>query len=162
MKRGAAAFTLVGALTVAACGDDANDRALRARSMAATEARALGTPESASGSSTATPAETSETNETTDVSDPTRVVVAVIALDNSFRPDRIEIAVGVEVRWQNLGLNDHDVLSVRGDDWGVDIDGFAPGSEYAHVFDSPGEYHYFCSIHGTQSIGMNGTIVVTP
>ncbi|MEJ7799984.1 MAG: hypothetical protein WKF60_05650 [Ilumatobacter sp.] len=68
MKRGATAFTLVGALTVAACGDDANDRALRARSTVATEAGALGAPQSASGSSTPAPA---EPNETTDASEPT-------------------------------------------------------------------------------------------
>jgi plastocyanin len=29
------------------------------------------------------------------------------------------------------------------------------------VFDTPGTYVYFCTIHGTASAGMFGTIVVT-
>ncbi len=94
--------------------------------------------------------------------EPTGEITSVVALDNSFRPERIEIAAGDEVRWENRGLNDHDLLSVQGDQWGVEVEGFGPGAVYAHVFDQPGDYRYFCSIHGTESFGMTGTITVTP
>lgn len=88
-------------------------------------------------------------------------VVDVVALDNTFRPDSIEVVAGTAVRWENRGRNDHDVFPA--DDslgWGVDVSGFAPGDEYTLLFDTPGEYPYFCSIHGTKDVGMVGTVVV--
>lgn len=91
---------------------------------------------------------------------PTGVVVPVIALDNSFRPEVVEIDVGDEVLWENRGLNEHDVLHVEGEGWGVDVHNFQPGAVYAHVFDEPGEYRYYCSIHGNETVGMVGTVIV--
>jgi plastocyanin len=92
---------------------------------------------------------------------PTGVVHPVIALDNSFRPQQLEIAVGDEVEWENRGINEHNVLSIEGDTWGVEVDDFQPGAVYSHVFDEPGEYRYYCSIHGSDTVGMVGTITVT-
>jgi plastocyanin len=91
----------------------------------------------------------------------TGVIVPVIALDNSFRPEIVEISVGDEVLWENRGLNEHNVLRVEGEGWGVDVDGFQPGDVYRHVFTEPGEYRYYCSIHGSTEVGMVGTVVVT-
>ena len=102
-----------------------------------------------------------------DASVPEDVVVidtnpaAVTALDNSFRPENIEVAAGTEVVWTNKGRNEHNNLHVVGDDWGVDVDDFQPGAAYSHTFDEAGVYRYYCSIHGTTSAGMIGTIVVT-
>ena len=93
--------------------------------------------------------------------EPTGVVVPVFALDNSFRPEVIEISVGDEVLWENRGLNEHNALSVVGDDWGVEVEQFQPGDIYAHVFTEPGEYTYFCSIHGNETVGMVGTVIVS-
>jgi plastocyanin len=85
----------------------------------------------------------------------------VTALDNSFRPENIEIAPGTEVVWTNKGRNEHNVLHVDGDDWGVEVDDFQPSATYSHTFDEPGVYRYYCSIHGTTDAGMIGTIVVS-
>ena len=85
----------------------------------------------------------------------------ITALDNSFRPENIEIAPGTEVVWTNKGRNEHNVLHVDGDDWGVEVDDFQPGATYSHTFDEPGVYRYYCSIHGTTDAGMIGTIVVS-
>ena len=85
----------------------------------------------------------------------------ITALDNSFRPENIEIAPGTEVVWTNKGRNEHNVLHVDGDDWGVEVDDFQPGGTYSHTFDEPGVYRYYCSIHGTTDAGMIGTIVVS-
>jgi plastocyanin len=85
--------------------------------------------------------------------------VTVQAIDNTFRPDRVEVAVGTEVVWVNRGRNDHDLLSDFG--FGVDAANFRPGDEYRYVFTEPGEYPYHCTIHGTHTVGMIGTIVVT-
>jgi plastocyanin len=94
---------------------------------------------------------------------PDPVSVDVIALDNTFRPETIEVTAGTTVRWENRGRNDHDVIPV--DDtqsWGVPDERFAPGDEYSAVFDTPGTYPYYCSIHATKEVGMIGTVVVVP
>jgi plastocyanin len=64
------------------------------------------------------------------------------------------------VEWENRGLNEHNVLRVEGDDWGVEVTDFQPGAVYSHVFTEPGEYRYYCSIHGNTEVGMVGTILV--
>ncbi len=90
------------------------------------------------------------------------IVVDVLARDNSFLPEEIEISAGTEIRWENRGRNDHNVLPADGTfDWGVEVEGFAPGDVYSAVFDTPGTYPYYCSLHGTSDFGMIGTIVVT-
>ena len=95
--------------------------------------------------------------------EPNGEVVDVAALDNSFQAQTIEIAAGTEVLWENRGRNEHDVRPAdAGEDWGAANADFHPGDEYGHVFDTPGTYAYFCSIHGTAKAGMTGTIVVLP
>ena len=106
----------------------------------------------------AAPATTEPTAEST--IEPTGVVVPVIALDNLFRPELIVVSVGDEVLWENRGQNDHNALYIDGDEWGVEVENFAPGATYSHVFTEPGEYSYYCSIHGTSTFGMVGTVVV--
>ena len=91
----------------------------------------------------------------------TGVVVPVVALDNSFRPQALEVHVGDTVSWENRGNNDHNVLSIEGE-WGVEVTEFAPGAVYTHVFTEPGQYAYYCSIHASQQAGMVGTITVKP
>lgn len=89
-----------------------------------------------------------------------RIVVEIDSLDNTFRPDRIEVEAGTEVVWTNVGSNDHDIIAVEGE-WGVEKGDFAPGAEYRHLFTEPGDYRYYCKIHGTADVGMIGTVIVT-
>ena len=161
-----AALAVAAALVVAACGDDANDDALRAQQLAdrLAEERSPSTAEPA-GEQPAEVATGSTTVPPTTVAR-TGVVIAVTALDNSFRPMSVEAKVGDEVVWENRGRNEHDVLSIEGtlDDgsaWGVTVEEFQPGAIFAHVFTEPGEYRYYCTIHGTTDVGMIGTVVVT-
>jgi plastocyanin len=89
-------------------------------------------------------------------------VVEVLTLDNSFRPEQLEIVAGTAVRWDNGGRNDHNIVPVDDtQDWGVDIADFAPGDVYEHLFTTPGTYPYYCTLHGTAEVGMVGTVVVT-
>lgn len=91
-------------------------------------------------------------------------VETVIVLDNNFLPEALTISAGTEVVWENNGRNDHDVIPVDDLDavtWGVKSEAFVPKATYSHVFDQPGTYSYFCTIHGTATAGMVGTIVVT-
>jgi plastocyanin len=89
------------------------------------------------------------------------VVAPVDVVDNSFRPETIEIAAGAEIEWTNLGRSTHDVLPVEGDGWGVPAEAFEPDATYRHRFTEPGTYAYYCSLHGTTTKGMVGSIVVT-
>jgi plastocyanin len=89
------------------------------------------------------------------------VTVDVQAIDNTFRPEEVEVAAGTEVVWTNDGRNEHNVLPVEGEDWGVEADAFTPGHDYSHRFTEPGTFDYYCSLHGTTTDGMVGTIVVT-
>ena len=104
---------------------------------------------------------------------PTGELVVVQALDNTFRPDAVTVAVGTPVRFDNVGRNDHDVIPVVDgeeaeapttgpDGWGVAAEDFVPGDSYTHVFERPGVYEYVCTIHGVAGVGMIGTVTVTP
>ena len=89
---------------------------------------------------------------------PVRTVI-VESIDNTFKPQVVEVEPGTEIVWVNMGHNEHDILSESG--FGIDAAHFHPGSEYRHVFTEPGEYRFHCTIHGTHDIGMTGTIVVS-
>jgi plastocyanin len=104
-------------------------------------------------------------------------VITIQALDNSFRPFDFEIAAGTEVIFDNRGRNDHNILpdTVKDDagliallasdtsptSWGVASPDFVPGDTYSHLFNVPGVYNYYCSIHGAPGAGMYGTLVVS-
>ncbi len=152
---GASALT-VAAIVLTACNPDGPDGPSATVGSSAATPTAVTAP-AAVGLAPSVPADTQGAVE------PNGEVVAVAALDNSFVTQTIEIAAGTEVRWENRGRNEHDVLPVdAGQDWGADNDVFHPGDEYARVFDTPGTYPYYCSIHGTPTAGMIGTIVVLP
>jgi plastocyanin len=69
------------------------------------------------------------------------------------------------VLWTNVGRNQHYVQPSEPDAFeGVATDDFAPGQSYSVTFDDPGDYPYYCSIHGTKKgSGQTGVIrVVAP
>jgi plastocyanin len=105
------------------------------------------------------PAQSPPPGSSSEGSVPAPPTVTVQSIDNTFRPDRIEVAPGTEVVWVNRGRNEHDISSEAG--FGVTAADFQPGDEYRHVFTEPGEYPYHCTIHGTTTVGMIGTVVVT-
>jgi plastocyanin len=91
----------------------------------------------------------------------TGTTVQVRSSDNVFAPETLEVRAGTEVVWTNVGRNVHDIVPAKGDAWGIDQNGFGKGAEYRHVFTEPGEYGYYCSLHGTARAGMVGKVVVT-
>ena len=168
-------------IALVGCADDANDHGTAARRLEARaeEARLsttdtvddtsdqpsdqLSDQPSDQGSDAVAVVRERSVEELASSVEPTGVVVQVLALDNTFRPDRIEAHVGDEVLWENRGLNEHDVLYVQDSSspFGVEAARFQPGDVYTHMFTEPGEFHYYCSIHGTETVGMVGTVVVT-
>ena len=86
----------------------------------------------------------------------------VDAVDNSFQPEELTVQAGTEIVFTNRGRNDHNVIPADPDeDWEIPVDDFKPRSEGTPVrFTEPGTYDYFCSIHGTATAGMTGSITV--
>ncbi len=138
------------ALTFSACGDDGAD----------TEAAE---PIAAVATTADSPSDSRPPATAPGVSVPANGdVVEVLALDNNFRPEELEVVAGTTVRWDNGGRNDHNIIPVDDtQDWGADVADFEPGEVYEHVFTTPGEYPYYCTLHGTATAGMIGTVVVT-
>jgi plastocyanin len=93
----------------------------------------------------------------------TGVTVRVRAIDNNFRPQKLEVHVGDLVEFTNGGRNDHDITpSDGGGSWGIKLADFVPKAVYEHVFAAAGDYPYYCTIHGSNKKGMIGTITVLP
>lgn len=149
------AALLIGApLMVAGCGPDGPD-AYTAPPEPPTPARTLPPTTTVAPGATTVPPPTAVP--------PNGEVVQVRSLDNTFRVADIEIVAGTEVWWTNNGRNDHNVLPVdETQDWGIDTEDFTPGDEYRRVFGVPGTYLYYCSIHGTTTVGMVGSVTVLP
>ena len=102
--------------------------------------------------------------------------VTIQVLDNSFRPADGTVKAGTEVVFENRGRNEHNILppSVANDaalvghlgdgsdptKWGVASTEFAPGDSYRVVLGVRGVFEFYCSIHGSASAGMIGSITV--
>jgi len=88
----------------------------------------------------------------------------ITTLDNVFGPtaaDQVQrVEVGARVSWVNNGKNDHDIVPIGGDGWGVEAADFRPGASYSHTFSEEGVYEYYCSLHGTENGGMKGRLLV--
>ena len=74
------------------------------------------TVESASGSTTVAPPD--------DDGGPSSVApngeeVEVLALDNNFRPEELEVEAGTTVIWENGGRNDHNIVPADDSDRGA-------------------------------------------
>lgn len=88
-------------------------------------------------------------------------VVEISVRDNVFVPERVLVSPGTEVRWRNRGRTPHNVVaSVEGAFDDVPVDQLQPGDEAARVFGDPGDYPYYCSLHGTATRGQIGEIRV--
>jgi plastocyanin len=86
--------------------------------------------------------------------------VQVDAADNVFKPEYIEITAGTEVTFRNDGRNDHNVIPTGANFEAIQADRCEPGTEQTITFATPGDYPYYCSLHGTKTKGMIGAIRV--
>lgn len=79
---------------------------------------------------------------------------AEVKLDNfSFGPADLTVTAGTTVTWTNKDEVPHTVVS---DDKLFKSSPIDTDEKYAHKFETPGTYKYFCSLHPK----MTGTIVV--
>jgi plastocyanin len=78
---------------------------------------------------------------------------------NRFEPANVTVAVGTTVTWTWVG-GFHDVTSAGNPGFSGSGAPVAPPRSFSHTFSAPGTYLYFCSVHGSPTAGMRGTIVV--
>ncbi len=81
---------------------------------------------------------------------------AVSVKDDSFDPTSKTVSVGASVSWQWTGTHQHNVT------WVVASTNSATQTTgtFMRTFSTAGSYVYYCTIHGTPTGGMMGTIVV--
>lgn len=119
------------------------------------------------GSDSATDAEGSATTAAAPADGPdymdltTEEAPEVDAVDNNFRSQYVEVTAGTPITFRNEGRNDHNVLPVDDQEFAaVETEDFSPGAESTITFDEPGDYPYYCSLHGTETAGMIGGVRV--
>jgi plastocyanin len=91
--------------------------------------------------------------------------VKVLARDDLFDPEGIQIDPGVTVEWTNDGRSPHNITlaptsASPGDGFGAATGSFDPDDTYDFRFDKRGAYRYYCTLHGTPTKGMFGVVVV--
>lgn len=137
---------IVGALAITGCGDD--DDGEGDNDSARTSAQATETTPAEGGGGTRV-----------DMND-----------QLTFEPKEIEVAVGEEVTWRNVGKVGHTVTADRSKaadpslasipagtrEW--DSGFVMEGQSFSRKFDKPGTYRYICIPH--EGAGMVGTVVV--
>lgn len=82
--------------------------------------------------------------------------------DNAFDQRVVVITAGTEITWTNQGRNEHNVRPAIEDAFeSISAAALAEkGDSASLVFPEPGDYPYFCSLHGTATNGQTGRIIV--
>jgi plastocyanin len=70
----------------------------------------------------------------------------VVIKDNCFGPTVLYVETGVTVEWQQQDMAPHNVTLLDGEVVGGDGELY-DGDSVSRVFDSPGVFAYYCSIH---------------
>ena len=86
--------------------------------------------------------------------------VAISSADNNFRPQDVTVTKGSTIVWTNDGRAEHNIVPVGSTPFQVDTKAFPPGSSHTWNATELGAFAYFCSIHGTATVGMYGSVTV--
>ena len=85
--------------------------------------------------------------------------ISLVMAGTAFSPSPDTVAVGSTVTWTNNDGFGHTVTSSPSSAE-VFNSSVASGASYSRTFNTAGTFAYYCSIHGTPTSGMRGTIVV--
>ncbi|MDH3497976.1 MAG: hypothetical protein OER21_14540 [Gemmatimonadota bacterium] len=83
--------------------------------------------------------------------------VTVEVRDNNFSPSSATLAAGGTATWNWTGGNLHDVT------WTAGSPAASPTQttgSYQRQFASAGTFEYYCTVHGTPTSGMRGSVTV--
>jgi plastocyanin len=119
------------------------------------------TPTNDASATSTTMATGVDLSKATFVDDTGQKKVEVDAVDNNFSDQYVKIKAGTTVEFKNTGHNEHNVIPVvKGSFKKAETSQFEPGTSYTVVFAKPGDYPYYCTLHGTPMKGMTGAIRV--
>ena len=91
-----------------------------------------------------------------------KATVEVAAVDNAFEPRYTKVSKDTDVVFINKGAVPHNVLpATKGQFVEISAAALPPGAQATLKFTEAGTYPYYCSLHGTARLGMNGRIIVT-
>ena len=85
--------------------------------------------------------------------------VTVAVRDNAFEPRNIRVDAGTEIVFELVGRNAHNVLPGVEGAFPEITDPDLVAGDAALVVEAAGDVPYYCSLHGTATIGMTGYIV---
>lgn len=75
-----------------------------------------------------------------------------------FEPKELAVKGGTTVEW----TDEQGRHTIEADDGSFKSDTLTAGGQFAHKFDTPGVYPYYCSFHGdTHGVDMAGVVTVT-
>lgn len=114
------------------------------------------TPTTRPPTTTTKPTTTTTTEPTTTTTAPASKTVPGSVVSFGYDPNPITVSVGDTIRWTNNSAIPHTVTSSG--NW--DSGNLASGANFSKVFDTPGTFDYFCTIHGAGV--MSATVVVSP
>ncbi len=86
-------------------------------------------------------------------------VVEIEVADNVYRTRDFIVDAGTEIVFVNVGSNDHNVKPSIPDAFPI-VPDFGKGESATLRIDTPGDYPFYCSIHGAPGIGHVGYVVV--
>jgi plastocyanin len=87
------------------------------------------------------------------------VELTVTIIDSQFDPPELTVPTGATIIWNQNGALPHTITA---EDGAFDSGPLSSGQTYSYIFDEPGEFPYYCSLHGGPGgVGMAGVIIVT-
>ena len=85
--------------------------------------------------------------------------VVIMVKDSKFEAKELTVSAGTTVTWIMDASFPHTVTA---DDGSFDSGRMSNGQSFSFTFDQPGEFPYYCTLHGgTGGSGMAGTVTVT-
>lgn len=87
--------------------------------------------------------------------------ITIDTKDNTFTPEHVKVSPGTKIVFDNRGRTAHNVIpSIKDQFTSISVDELQPADTATLVLDDAGEYPYYCSLHGTPTKGMIGSILV--
>lgn len=87
---------------------------------------------------------------------------SVVTVENNiFSPSSITVAANTTVRWNwAAGSLQHNITPIQPATIPSEPTTSSAPHSYQVTFTTPGRYDYYCTVHGTPTSGMRGTVVV--
>ena len=90
-----------------------------------------------------------------------KTTVEIQVKDNYYEPKVFTVDPGTKVTFKNEGNNAHNVIPVQDGAFpAITTGNLDPGVSASITAPAPGEYRFYCSIHGSPNKGQRGAMIV--